>query len=173
MWKKFDVDLGRERLAPALSILGAARFRNVTAANLAVVVGVLRRRLGEAYGDRDLLSAATKFLWLHNRDSTIIFDSRARAALGTPPGDFDAFLKSWRRECRRNEAAIRDACHAVPGPLRLTNGDTVPRDQVRDASSRRCSTSIFGSVAERSFEEEKLAREGRQRSPQRKAICGE
>ncbi len=95
----------------------------------------LRRRMGEAYGNRDLLSASTKLLWLFHRESVVIFDSQARAALGTPSGDYDAYLDRWRVEFTRTEADIRHACRALPSRFsRQVSGQEWFRMRVLDIS---------------------------------------
>jgi hypothetical protein len=118
-----------------LSILGEQPFQRVTSNNLTEVVGSLRRRIGERYGNRDLLSAATKLLWLFHRESVVIFDSQARVALGATHRDYDAYLGRWRDEFARTEPAIRKACRALPGrrsAMSLT--DEVSADHVREVS---------------------------------------
>jgi hypothetical protein len=78
------------------------------------VVGSLRRQLGALYGGKDLLSAATKFLWLLRGDPVIIFDSQARAALGTPYANYEAFVERWCEEYIHYADAIRKACDSLP-----------------------------------------------------------
>lgn len=75
--------------------------RGVNDHTLADVVRRLRRELGMPYGGKDVLSAATKFLWLAHRDVVIIHDSQVRAVLGAEYGDYDeaatklGVSKSW------------------------------------------------------------------------------
>jgi hypothetical protein len=106
----YDVGLGRPRLAPVLELLDEPQLRNVTAAGLADSVGFVRRRLADAYHKADLLSAATKFLWLMNRDVAVIFDSQARTALASPPGDYEAYLARWRQRFEASMTEIKAAC---------------------------------------------------------------
>ena len=77
-------------------------------------VARLRVDLGIRYGGGDELSAATKFLWLLQRDPVIIYDSQARRALGAPVGDYDRYVSLWRSGYRENQQEIREACDALP-----------------------------------------------------------
>ena len=95
MPRRYDIARGLDRFEPAMSILEEPEFRDVDVANLRDTVWSLRRRLAVAYGGKDLLSAATKFLWLSHQSVVVIFDSQARAALGTPSSDYDAYLDQW------------------------------------------------------------------------------
>jgi hypothetical protein len=55
-----------------------------------------------------------KLVWLLRRDPVIIYDSRARSALGTPSGDYVKYVKLWRRGCKEHKDEIRAACSALP-----------------------------------------------------------
>jgi len=79
---QFDVKRGLKRLAPALDVLERVAPTTLADNVLASTVDTLRRELGRPYGGKDLLSAATKFLWLCHRDAVIIHDSQVRSALG-------------------------------------------------------------------------------------------
>ena len=91
----FDVEAGLPRLGPVLAAIERISQTSVTPDLLGNVIHTLRRELGQAYGGRDLLSAATKFLWLTHRKVVVIFDSQARLALGTPYGDYCTYLEHW------------------------------------------------------------------------------
>jgi hypothetical protein len=114
MPKAYDVGRGRQRLEPVLDLLDAWRLQPVSTITLPQVVRSLRQEIGAAYGGRDLLSAATKFLWLLHRDTVIIFDSQVRDALGSPYGDYDGFLDRWRAGYAGLSDAIRAACTSLP-----------------------------------------------------------
>jgi hypothetical protein len=109
----YDVERGLQRLAPVLALLGSKPYQHVSAANLSEVVQSLRHQLGAAYGGRNLLSAATKFLWLLHRDVVIIFDSQARAALDTPNADYDTYLQRWHEGYTSLSEEIQSACEAM------------------------------------------------------------
>jgi hypothetical protein len=77
---------------------------------LPLVVDRLRTDFGRSYGSRDLLSAATKLLWLRHRDVVVIFDGNARTALRARYGDYRDYLGKWFVEYRRLAGEIRVAC---------------------------------------------------------------
>jgi hypothetical protein len=117
----YDTGRGLGRLAPVLDLLNHEGLKGVTDDTLAEAVQFLRTTLGSAYGGRDLLSAATKFLWLRHKDAVIIFDSQARAALKSPPGDYVVYLQSWRTQYAEAIPRISQACrstqvHVTLGP---------------------------------------------------------
>lgn len=110
--KEYDVDRGLERLEPVLQILDDPGVREVTAENLADTVRLVRRELAAVY-DRDLLSAATKLLWLRHQNVSIIFDKQARVALGTPKGDYEGYLTRWRDRYQADLPEIKGASLSV------------------------------------------------------------
>lgn len=114
---RFDVRCGVERLAPALDILESHRQVALTQANLEATVGCLRRELAEAYGKRDLLSAATKFLWVVRQDPVVIFDSQVRTALGTTFGDYGAYVAAWLKKYEELAPLVDNACASLPRAL--------------------------------------------------------
>jgi len=111
--KRFDVGRGLARLSPALAELDSVPARPLDAGELSATVRSFARSLGAAYGGRNLLSAASKFLWLVRRDVVVIYDSRVRAALGTPFGDYDRYLESWFDAYRRKLDSVHAACSAL------------------------------------------------------------
>lgn len=112
--RRFDVEVGLERLAPVLDALEPFRSSRLGTGTLCPTVAELRVLLGHNYGGVDLLSAATKLLWLLHRAPAIIYDSQARLALGAPAGDYETYVKLWRRGYRKSALAIRKACAALP-----------------------------------------------------------
>lgn len=113
--RRFDVDRGIARLAPVLDALEPYRTSRLVPSTLCPTIAALRLRLGHDYGGKDLLSAATKLLWLLRREPAIIYDSQARRALSAPAGDYGAYMELWLKGYRKNELAIRQACSALPG----------------------------------------------------------
>lgn len=112
--RRFDVEIGLDRLAPVLDVLEPFRSSKLSTGTLCPTVADLRVLLGQSYGGVDLLSAATKLLWLLHRAPAIIYDSQARLALGAPAGDYEKYVELWRRGYRHSRPAIRHACAALP-----------------------------------------------------------
>jgi hypothetical protein len=126
----FDVNRGIPRLRPALRLLESAAFRNVAADTLTTAIAGLRRQLRTAYGGRDLLSAASKLLWLWHRSVVIIYDSQARVALGAPDGDYSEYVELWLSAYADHKDGVSRACSTLPRDLRdAGQGSPAPQDQ--------------------------------------------
>jgi hypothetical protein len=102
-----DVHRGLPRLAPVLSILDEYRSPELIEDELVPIVTEVRRRLASAYNMNDLLSAATKFLWLVHRHPVVIYDGNVRDSLGAPTGDYSAYLARWYERYSEFEDEIR------------------------------------------------------------------
>jgi hypothetical protein len=132
---RFDLERGLDRLAPVLEVLDRIDQKSVNDNTLTEVVRSSRHEIGLSYGRTNLLSAATKFLWLGHPDVVIIHDSQVRAALGAESGDYDAYVELWRAEYARRRADVDAACNALadqPGQI----GEEV-RSIARDEWFRR------------------------------------
>jgi hypothetical protein len=70
----------------------------------------IEKNISQKYGDRGVLSLTTKFLWLKVKQPVIIYDSRARIALGTQNGDLGAFYNKWYEEFKKVKSKIERAC---------------------------------------------------------------
>jgi hypothetical protein len=108
--EEFDTKKGIPRLKPVLDAIDRIPLESVTRESLPQVVDRLRVDFGRSYGSRDLLSAATKLLWLRHRDVVVIFDGNARTALKARYGDYRDYLGKWFSEYRRRAEEIRTAC---------------------------------------------------------------
>lgn len=106
----YDRGLGLPRLKPVLDALDRIPKSSVNDETLPQVINELRRDIGRPYGNLDVLSAATKFLWLRHRDVVVIHDSQARIALGAPVGDYADYLDRWRGEYSQLASKVTDAC---------------------------------------------------------------
>jgi hypothetical protein len=128
----YDVEAGLKRLAPALAAIDRVSTDAVTSHSLPSVIASLRRELGRSYGDRDLLSAATKFLWLRHREVVIIFDRQARLALGTPSGDYDRYLTTWYSGYADREVEIEYSCSQLASSKAPLAPDAAVDQEVRE-----------------------------------------
>ena len=78
---------------------------------------------------RDVLSATTKFLWLKMKSPIIIYDSRARKALGAALGEIDEYYSRWREKFKGCEQQIRDACTSLQKVHEYTENPEVATPQ--------------------------------------------
>jgi hypothetical protein len=123
--RKWD---GSQRLDEALNELDAAlaRVNNViTPANVDQTVTDLASSLGSIYQKKgkpqNLVSAASKFLWICRRTPVVIYDDRAKTCLtrmnATPGTTYKSYRDAWQLEFPKYQARIQSAC------LTLANGN--------------------------------------------------
>jgi hypothetical protein len=110
---KFDVARGLARLEPALDILDGFRSPALTPTTFVDAVNTVRREFAIAYGKSDLLSAATKLLWLVHQHPVVIFDGNVKTALGASGSDYDMYLHLWNQRFQELEPEIRQATAAL------------------------------------------------------------
>ena len=79
---KYDVGKGRARYQPTLDILDQVDKKKLTIEPV-IEINKIERKISAVYGDRNVLSLTTKFLWLKVKKPIIIYDSQARSAIGT------------------------------------------------------------------------------------------
>jgi hypothetical protein len=125
--RSFSVDFdGLQRLDKALIELDVV-LTNVnsilTPTNVDATVTTLAKNLGTIYINKrtgkpqELVSAASKFLWLRRRSPVVIFDGRAEGYLikitGAPFAEYPSYLdyrSAWRAEFPKYEKKILSAC---------------------------------------------------------------
>jgi hypothetical protein len=90
----------------------------ITPANVDAVVTALASRLGSVYKKKgkaqELVSAASKFLWICRRSPVVIYDGRVKTCLtrmkAAPGTTYASFRKAWQTEFPKYEMRIRLAC---------------------------------------------------------------
>jgi hypothetical protein len=94
----------------------------ITPANVDLTVTTLATTLGLTYKRKsgkaaELISSASKFLWIRRQSPVIIFDQRAHACLkmmkATPGTTYATFRKAWLTEFQTYESQIRSACRGL------------------------------------------------------------
>ncbi len=128
----FDVGRGLPRLSPALTILDDFRTPALRDDSFLTAVNTVRRRFAVAYGRNDLLSAATKFLWLMHQHPVVIYDSRVRDALGAPDGDYALYLDLWNERYAHLAQEIQSATNTLADDPRVPAGAEWFRRRVLD-----------------------------------------
>ena len=94
--ERHDVGRGLPRYGPVLEIIDAQSARSFEGAGLVPSVIRVSEEISAVYGDRKVLSLTTKFLWLKLKKPIIVYDRRARLALGTPLDNFEDYCTQWR-----------------------------------------------------------------------------
>jgi hypothetical protein len=111
--------LGEEGATSLISDLLINSSRRINQKNFPDRVHALALEFQLKFGSYNL-SAASKLLWLRNRDPIIIFDKNTRHSLillghKIPPSDYSGFLRAWRIEFSKAEKDIRRASKRIPG----------------------------------------------------------
>ena len=110
---KYDKGKGLARYQPVLDIidyLKPSQFEN----NSVKEIVKISEKISEKYGGKKVLSLTTKFLWIKIKQPILIYDSRARIALGTKNQDLDACYEKWHKEFKVHQGEIAKACSKLP-----------------------------------------------------------
>jgi hypothetical protein len=107
-----DSKKGLPRYKPLLDVIDSQVPETFTT-NLIEAIERTRDRISRQYGDRGVLSLTTKFLWLRVKTPIIIYDSRARAALGTTTTDLGSYYSIWRKQFDDHADDIDVACKSL------------------------------------------------------------
>ena len=106
---KFDEKKDLKRYAPLLEILdlvSSEQFQN----NPVDKIIEIEKRISEKYGNRKVLSATTKLLWLKMKHPIVIYDSKARKALNSKDGNFQDFYEKWHHGFIQYQDKIKTVC---------------------------------------------------------------
>ncbi|PIQ10753.1 MAG: hypothetical protein COW70_13090 [Hydrogenophilales bacterium CG18_big_fil_WC_8_21_14_2_50_58_12] len=115
---------GEVRLEGALEIL-LQESGPITDENVCSKVTLLAETLKKRYG-KNVVSAASKFLWLRFRSPVIIFDSRALNWLKvnqypvSPIGSYESYREQWLAAFKAHEKQIETACNGIPAVRKYT-----------------------------------------------------
>lgn len=102
------------RLELARQCLARISAADVSDETFVVVTEDLARELASRYGGGNLLSVASKLLWLKHRHPVVIYDERVRQSLGTKSRDYASYVEAWHDRYMTHEAAIIRACRILP-----------------------------------------------------------
>ena len=114
---KFDLGQGQERYEPLLQEFRKLPRKSVAGNDFVVRVDQFQRSIGAHYGGRNLISLASKLLWLRYRDPFIIYDSRVRNALGATSEDYREYTRKWLEGFDVFSSGIASACNSLPRVL--------------------------------------------------------
>jgi hypothetical protein len=122
----------KNRLECALDALKRMRRPDNDGAAIAAVCG-LAKDLQLKYG-KNVISAASKFLWLEHRWPVVIYDSRAVACLGScrrkfNPYDYADYRNAWQSEFAKRAGTIRAACDQLHRAREFSLADSLSDDE--------------------------------------------
>jgi hypothetical protein len=127
--KAHDVDEDILRYKPVLDVIDALDPKTFQGAQLIPLIESVHSQISQRYGGRRVMSLTTKFLWLKMKSPIIIYDSQARKALGTKPGDIPAYYSRWREQFNSAYGEINAACALLPGVREYSVSADVPTPQ--------------------------------------------
>jgi hypothetical protein len=84
---RYDSKKGLPRFKPVLDILDTLTPCNFEGDALIPAIVRVRDQISAQYGKRGVLSLTTRFLWLKVRRPIIIYDNKARSAVGAKTGE--------------------------------------------------------------------------------------
>jgi len=122
-----------DRLVPVLQILD--RIRDKPCDDIVSLVNETESQLSSKYGDKSVLSATTKFLWLSGFHNTRIYDSQAKKALGFNPNqkDYQRFVEEWDKQFSINREIIERVLLEMalePNLINYLDYDEVSKDEL-------------------------------------------
>jgi hypothetical protein len=82
----------------------------VTSDNITNVLANAHQRISSEYGQRNVLSLTSKFLWLKFKNPIRIYDRKARIALSTEEGDYSSFYHAFSKRYAECQEQIEQAC---------------------------------------------------------------
>lgn len=106
---KYDEKKNIARYKPVLNIidnLTHSYFEN----NAVEKICEIRSEISNEYGNRNVLSLTTKFLWIKIKRPILIYDSQARIAIGAKDGDLKSYYEKWHEGFRANKKEIAEVC---------------------------------------------------------------
>lgn len=104
-----EYDKNQGRFKPVLDIidsLSPADFNN----DVVKSIREIEQKISKEYGNRNVLSLTTKFLWLKIKSPILIYDYQARIATGTNAGDLASYYEKWHEGFAINRDRIISAC---------------------------------------------------------------
>jgi hypothetical protein len=111
--KRYDVKNGLQRYRPVLEIIDAQKRADFQGDNLVPSIMKVSKEISKKYGGHGSISLTTKLLWMKMKSPIIIYDSRARTAVGTALGDLAEYYEEWRKRFTPCDDQIRDACASL------------------------------------------------------------
>ncbi len=136
--KACDVGEGTLRYKPVLDVIDALDPSTFQEPRLISSIDRVHNQISEKYRRRRVTSLTTKFLWLKMKSPIIIYDKRARKALGTKP-DLRAYYAEWRKWRKQFNSAsdeINTACASLPKVTEYSAPDAPTPQYVEEIASQ-------------------------------------
>ena len=134
--KAHDVGERILRYKPVLDVIEAQDPSTFQEVQLIPSIEDVRSQISEGYGRRGVTSLTTKFLWLKMKSPIIIYDSRARKALGTKAEDIRAYYSQWRERFDSSCNEINAACASLPRVNKYSAPDAATPRYIEEIASQ-------------------------------------
>jgi len=132
-----DEGKGLQRYRPVLDIIDDQKPADFQGDNLVPSIMKVSKEISEKYGGRGTLSLTTKFLWMKMKSPIIIYDDRARTAVGIAIDKLEEYYKEWRARFERCDRLIGDACASLQGVREYTeNPEIATRPYIAEITAR-------------------------------------
>lgn len=135
--REYDSERGLQRYQPVLDALNLKNLEVINSNNVVKIVEDTRQCISSKYGQRNVLSLTTKFLWLKFKSPVRIYDHQARIALGTPDGDFSAFNNAFTEKYAVNKNQIEKACSKLVDMVSYTVQPNIQQEELKELLSSR------------------------------------
>ncbi len=134
--REFDEKKGLVRYQPVLNILDLTsqdQFKE----NPIKKIREIQNKISKRYGNRNVLSLTTKFLWLKIKQPILNYNSRARIAVGSKNGDLDDYYIKWKNDFRKHLTRIEEICCKLPDlHMYVVDQEVGTKEYIKEVSSK-------------------------------------
>jgi hypothetical protein len=127
---KFEKQNSTKRYEPVLQAIETTSLKNCSLSTVPKKVEKVHERLSKFYGNRTVLSATTKFLWLKHRAPVVILDSQAKSSLEIKGNNYEEFFTAWIKEYSDLENKIVNACQKLPRVSKFALDSTAEIEEI-------------------------------------------
>jgi hypothetical protein len=133
---KYDEKKNIARYKPVLNIIDNLKhsyFEN----NTVEKIREIKSEISKEYGNRNVLSLTTKFLWIKIKQPILIYDSQARIAIGAKYNDLNSYYDKWHDGFIANKDEIAKVCSNLPKLHKYAvNQDVGTEAYIQDLASK-------------------------------------
>lgn len=126
---KYEKAKSVRRYEPVLNAL--EDLGPVTSDNVFDVLANAQQRISSEYGQRNVLSLTTKFLWLKFKSPVRIYDRQARTALGTAGGDYPAFHHAFSKRYAECQEQVEKSCANLVSAVSYSVQPSIDRRELK------------------------------------------
>ena len=130
--KSFERD--NKRYQPIINAL--ANIHEVDADTVAGTVLDFQKRISREYGNRNVLSLSSKFLWLKFKSPIRIYDGQARIALATNNGDYASFNDAFTMSFIEHREQILNACKRLKNVISYSAKPNIALEELENLVSK-------------------------------------